>query len=223
MGTQIYLAISNTAVGHLIQNMSDKKYKVVILGDSTVGKSSILFRLKFSSFSGKQEATIGCEFFAKTIELPERRERPVKLLIWDTAGQEVFRAFTPNFLRGALAGIIVYDITSRESFEHVDGWLEDLRKVRGEEAIVAIVGNKCDLDQGNGARQVSTAEGEALAKKHGAKIFREASAKTGHGVEAVFEDVARDLTTTQFQESGARNDTVDVSGAGQPEKKKGCC
>merc|ERR1712195_261079 len=71
------------------KNMSDKKYKVVILGDSTVGKSSILFRLKFSSFSGKQEATIGCEFFAKTIELPERRERPVKLLIWDTAGQEV--------------------------------------------------------------------------------------------------------------------------------------
>eukprot|EP00657_Telonema_sp_P-1_P006359 TRINITY_DN2479_c0_g1_i1.p1 TRINITY_DN2479_c0_g1~~TRINITY_DN2479_c0_g1_i1.p1 ORF type:complete len:150 (+),score=40.60 TRINITY_DN2479_c0_g1_i1:182-631(+) len=123
------------------QHMSDKKYKVVILGDSTVGKSSILFRLKFSSFSGKQEATIGCEFFAKTIELPERRERPVKLLIWDTAGQEVFRSFTPNFLRGALAGIIVYDITSRESFDHVDGWLEDLRKVRGDEAIVAIVGN----------------------------------------------------------------------------------
>merc|ERR1711934_658688 len=178
--------------------MSDKKYKVVILGDSTVGKPSILFRLKFSSFSGKQEATIGCEFFAKTIELPERRERPVKLLIWDTAGQEVFRSFPPNFLRGALAGIIVYDITSRESFEHVEGWLDDLRKVRGDEAIVALVGNKCDLDQGNGARQVTTAEGEALAAKWGAKIFREASAKTGHNVEAVFEDVARDLTTAQL-------------------------
>merc|ERR1712188_282230 len=164
--------------------MSDKKYKVVILGDSTVGKSSILFRLKFSSFSGKQEATIGCEFFAKTIELPERRERPVKLLIWDTAGQEVFRSFTPNFLRGALAGIIVYDITSRESFNN--------------------------------------AEGEALAAKYGAKIFREASAKTGHNVEAVFEDVARDLTTAQFADTQGPSGTVDVAGGDQP-KKKGCC
>merc|ERR1712195_26894 len=219
---KIYLAISNTAVGHLIQNMSDKKYKVVILGDSTVGKSSILFRLKFSSFSGKQEATIGCEFFAKTIELPERRERPVKLLIWDTAGQEVFRSFTPNFLRGALAGIIVYDITSRESFEHVDGWLDDLRKVRGDEAIVALVGNKCDLDSG-GARQVTFAEGEALAQKWGAKIFREASAKTGHGVEAVFEDVARDLTTAQFADGAQNAGIVNVGGAEPEGKKKGCC
>merc|ERR1712199_64412 len=145
----------------------DKKYKVVILGDSTVGKSSILFRLKFSSFSGKQEATIGCEFFAKTIELPERRERPVKLLIWDTAGQEVFRSFTPNFLRGALAGIICYDITNRESFEHAAGWLEDLRKARGDEAIVALVGNKVDMDS---ARQVSTAEGQAKKKEFGAAV-----------------------------------------------------
>jgi len=203
--------------------MSDKKYKVVILGDSTVGKSSILFRLKFSSFSGKQEATIGCEFFAKTIELPERRERPVKLLIWDTAGQEVFRSFTPNFLRGALAGIIVYDITSRESFNNVEGWLDDLRKVRGDEAIVALVGNKCDLDQGNGARQVTTAEGEALAAKYGAKIFREASAKTGHNVEAVFEDVARDLTTAQFADTQGPSGTVDVAGGDSGGKKKGCC
>eukprot|EP00658_Telonema_sp_P-2_P003658 TRINITY_DN11369_c0_g1_i6.p2 TRINITY_DN11369_c0_g1~~TRINITY_DN11369_c0_g1_i6.p2 ORF type:complete len:141 (-),score=41.24 TRINITY_DN11369_c0_g1_i6:517-939(-) len=117
----------------------------------------------------------------------------------------------------------VYDITSRESFEHVDGWLEDLRKVRGDEAIVAIVGNKCDLDQGNGARQVTTAEGEALAQKHGAKIFREASAKTGHGVEAVFEDVARDLTTAQFAENTTANNTVQVSGGNSTEKKKGCC
>merc|ERR1712167_303703 len=91
---------------------ADKKYKVVMLGDSTVGKSSILYRLKFSSFSGKQESTIGCEFFAKPIPIPERPDNPVKLLIWDTAGQEVFRSFTPNFLRGALAGIICYDHTS---------------------------------------------------------------------------------------------------------------
>merc|ERR1711977_298580 len=210
-------------MGTLYAAMSDKKCKVVILGDSTVGKSSILFRLQISGLTGCSQATIGCEFFAKTIELPERRERPVKLLIWDTAGQEVFRSFTPNFLRGALAGIIVYDITSRESFEHVEGWLDDLRKVRGDEAIVALVGNKCDLDQGNGARQVTTAEGEALAAKWGAKIFREASAKTGHNVEAVFEDVARDLTTAQFADTQGASNTVDVSGGDSGGKKKGCC
>merc|ERR1712070_932238 len=91
MGTAALTAMTTIA--------ADKKYKVVMLGDSTVGKSSILYRLKFSSFSGKQESTIGCEFFAKPIPIPERPDQPVKLLIWDTAGQEVFRSFTPNLLR----------------------------------------------------------------------------------------------------------------------------
>merc|ERR1712159_388085 len=177
---------------------ADKKYKVVMLGDSTVGKSSILYRLKFCAFSGKQESTIGCEFFAKPIPIPERQD-PVKLLIWDTAGQEVFRSFTPNFLRGALAGIICYDITSRESFEHAAGWLEDLKKARGDEAIVALVGNKVDLE---GQRQVSTAEGEAKAKEFGAKVFRETSAKSGLNIDQVFEDVARQLTTAPFVGGG---------------------
>merc|ERR1711904_662429 len=157
---------------------ADKKYKVVMLGDSTVGKSSILYRLKFSSFSGKQESTIGCEFFAKPIPIPERPDQPVKLLIWDTAGQEVFRSFTPNFLRGALAGIICYDITNRESFDHAVGWLDDLKKARGEVAIVALVGNKVDLENPpHCARAVSTAEGEEKAKEFGAVVFRETSAK----------------------------------------------
>merc|ERR1711918_238010 len=178
---------------------ADKKYKVVMLGDSTVGKSSILYCLKFGQFSGKQESTIGCEFFAKPIAIPERPDNPVKLLIWDTAGQEVFRSFTPNFLRGALAGIICYDITNRESFDHAVGWLDDLKKARGEEAIVALVGNKVDLD---GQRQVSTQEGEAKAKEFGAKVFRETSAKSGLNIDQVFEDVARNLTTAPFTNMG---------------------
>merc|ERR1712178_250944 len=175
--------------------LGDKKYKVVMLGDSTVGKSSILYRLKFSQFSGKQESTIGCEFFAKPIPLPERPDQPVKLLIWDTAGQEVFRSFTPNFLRGALAGIICYDITNRESFEHAAGWLEDLKKARGEEAIVALVGNKVDLEA---ARQVPRADAEAKAKEFKAAVFHETSAKSGQSIDQVFEDVARQLTTAPF-------------------------
>merc|ERR1712159_316209 len=165
----------------------DKKYKVVMLGDSTVGKSSILYRLKFSQFSGKQESTIGCEFFAKPIPLPERPDQPVKLLIWDTAGQEVFRSFTPNFLRGAVAGIICYDITSRATFENALSWLDDLRKARGDEAIVALVGNKVDMDS---ARQVSFAEGQAKAKEFRAAVFHETSAKSGTNIDKVFEDLA---------------------------------
>merc|ERR1711988_1259741 len=215
MGQRQALVIST----HTMAIAADKKYKVVMLGDSTVGKSSILFRLKFSSFSGKQEATIGCEFFAKTIELPERRERPVKLLIWDTAGQEVFRSFTPNFLRGALAGIICYDITNRESFEHAAGWLADLTKARGDEAIVALVGNKVDLD---GQRQVSTAEGEAKAKEFGAKVFRETSAKSGLNIDQVFEDVARNLTTAPFTSMGGAGGGGDVLRLDNNNDKKGC-
>merc|ERR1712070_1129076 len=183
MGTAALTAMTTIA--------ADKKYKVVMLGDSTVGKSSILYRLKFSSFSGKQESTIGCEFFAKPIPIAERPDQPVKLLIWDTAGQEVFRSFTPNFLRGALAGIICYDITNRESFEHAAGWLEDLRKARGDEAIVALVGNKVDMDT---ARQVSFAEGQAKAKEFKAAVFHETSAKSGANIDKVFEDLARELT-----------------------------
>merc|ERR1712205_124261 len=211
-------AIGNTQTRReQLINMSDKKYKVVILGDSTVGKSSILFRLKFSSFSGKQEATIGCEFFAKTIELPERRERPVKLLIWDTAGQEVFRSFTPNFLRGALAGIICYDITNRESFEHASGWLEDLKKARGDEAIVALVGNKVDMDT---ARRVSFAEGQAKAKEFRAAVFHETSAKSGTNIDKVFEDLARELTN---RGAGAESSqSLDLNKPEDKDKKQGC-
>lgn len=195
-----------------------------MLGDSTVGKSSILYRLKFSSFSGKQESTIGCEFFAKPIPIPERPDQPVKLLIWDTAGQEVFRSFTPNFLRGALAGIICYDITNRESFEHASGWLEDLKKARGDEAIVALVGNKVDLD---GQRQVSTAEAEAKAQQFGALVFQETSAKSGLNIDKVFEDVARKLTTAPFVNAmsgngGGGNEVSLKPGGGAEGDKKGC-
>merc|ERR1711988_1405496 len=195
MGQRQALVIST----HTMAIAADKKYKVVMLGDSTVGKSSILYRLKFSSFSGKQESTIGCEFFAKPIPIAERPDQPVKLLIWDTAGQEVFRSFTPNFLRGALAGIICYDITNRESFEHAAGWLEDLKKARGEEAIVALVGNKVDLEA---QRQVSRADAEAKAKEFGAVVFHETSAKSGLNIDQVFEDVARNLTTAPFTNMG---------------------
>jgi len=200
---------------------ADKKYKVVMLGDSTVGKSSILYRLKFSSFSGKQESTIGCEFFAKPIPIPERPDQPVKLLIWDTAGQEVFRSFTPNFLRGALAGIICYDITNRESFEHAAGWLEDLKKARGEEAIVALVGNKVDLE---GQRQVPRADAEAKAKEFGAVVFHETSAKSGLSIDLVFEDVARQLTTASFSNVGGDPNTTNlVNPNGGEQKKQGGC
>merc|ERR1711977_703036 len=197
--------------------LGDKKYKVVMLGDSTVGKSSILYRLKFSSFSGKQESTIGCEFFAKPIPIPERPDQPVKLLIWDTAGQEVFRSFTPNFLRGALAGIICYDITNRESFEHAAGWLEDLRKARGDEAIVALVGNKVDMDT---ARQVSFAEGQAKAKEFRAAVFHETSAKSGTNIDKVFEDLARELTNRGAM--GEASTGLDLGKADDKDKKQGC-
>jgi len=202
---------------------ADKKYKVVMLGDSTVGKSSILYRLKFSSFSGKQESTIGCEFFAKPIPIPERPDQPVKLLIWDTAGQEVFRSFTPNFLRGALAGIICYDITNRESFEHASGWLEDLKKARKDEAIVALVGNKVDLEAN---RQVSRLEGEAKAKEFGALVFHETSAKSGASIELVFEDIARQLTTAANSSHHSSSGPI-VDPARQPQengqgKQAGC-
>lgn len=116
------------------------KPKVVLLGDSSVGKTSILKRLKFNSFDNLTTSTIGCEFFAKDFLVGEKK---VKLLIWDTAGQEVFRCFTSNFLRGAKIVLIVYSVNSKESFLNLENWINETEKMKN--LSIVIVGSKSDL------------------------------------------------------------------------------
>jgi len=121
----------------------DALFKVILVGDSGVGKTSLLARLTGKSFNFNQKATIGVEFAVKTLEL-EGGAR-VKLQIWDTAGQERYRSISKSYYRGAVAGIIVYDITDHNSFEHIEKWVKELRENAKDVAVIMLCGNKRDL------------------------------------------------------------------------------
>lgn len=163
-----------------------EKYKLVFLGDPGVGKTSIITRFMYDTFDASYQATIGIDFLSKTMYLDDRT---VRLQLWDTAGQERFRSLIPSYIRDSSVAVIVYDLSSKQSFENTKKWLSDVRSERGHDVVVIIVGNKTDLSD---ARQVTIEEGEALAKELGA-LFIETSAKVGYNVSALFRKVATTL------------------------------
>ena len=155
------------------------KYKLIFLGDQAVGKSCILNRFMNDTFSEEYQATIGLDFQSKNIQIDNQ---DINLLLYDTAGQEKFRSLIPMYTRDAKIILLVYDITSKESFNHISDWLKDLTTVKKEEVIFALVGNKIDLDD---KREVTYEEGENFAKEH-EYIFSEIIAKTGDGFQELF-------------------------------------
>lgn len=180
---------------------SIRSHKVVLVGDSSVGKTSIIGKLMYDAFDSHYQATIGIDFVPKVIHLSP--ERSVKLQLWDTAGQERFRSLIPSYLRDMSACLVVYDITNRKSFESVKQWIDDARKERGEDAsfVTFLVGNKKDLGDD---RQVTAEEGEALAQKLSC-LFAEVSAKSGTGVNELFTLIATKMPV----ESAARASISD--------------
>ncbi|CAL9110807.1 unnamed protein product [Musa textilis] len=154
-------------------------FKYIIIGDTGVGKSCLLLQFTDKRFQPVHDLTIGVEFGARMITLDSK---PIKLQIWDTAGQESFRSITRSYYRGAAGALLVYDITRRETFNHLASWLEDARQHTNPNMTIMLIGNKCDLAH---RRAVSTEEGERFAKEHGL-IFMEASAKTAQNVEEAF-------------------------------------
>lgn len=185
----------------------DYVLKFVIIGDAAVGKSSLLVRLTDQRFISKPDPTLGVEFGSKLIAIPEEG-KTVKLQCWDTAGTESFRSITRSYYRGAAGALLVYDVTSRASFEHTRSWLADVREHADPNLTCILVANKVDLcaDEGEeGAatppqsvrsgrkqREVSRAEAERYAKEEGL-LFLEASAKTGENVDRAFEEATRDI------------------------------
>ena len=163
-----------------------KKFKLVFLGEQSVGKTSLITRFMYDSFDSTYQATIGIDFLSKTMYL---EDRTVRLQIWDTAGQERFRSLIPSYIRDSSAAVVVYDISSTNSFAQVDRWIEDVRTERGGEVIIILVGNKTDLTD---KRRVSMEQGERRAKELGV-LFIESSAKTGHNVKQLFRRVAASL------------------------------
>ncbi|KAI8982281.1 P-loop containing nucleoside triphosphate hydrolase protein [Mycotypha africana] len=163
--------------------------KYIIVGDSGVGKSCLLLQFTDKRFYAGRELTIGVEFGTRFISLKDGKQ--IKLQIWDTAGQESFRSITQSYYRGAAGALLVYDISRRETFEHVSTWLSDVRRHANPNTTIVLVGNKCDLDERR--RQVTREEGEKFAKDNDIPLFIETSAKSSENVEEVFSITAEDV------------------------------
>ncbi len=162
-------------------------YKICVLGDGGVGKTSMVLRYCENSFKENYIMTIGSNFSTKSVELPDYPEFNVKLQIWDLAGQKHFSFVRPPFYRGATGLIYVYDLTRRSSFSNLAEWKDEAEKVIGTKPSV-LVGNKLDLAN-QGKREVSPQDGEALKGEIGSMRYFEGSAKEGTEVEAIFTEM----------------------------------
>ncbi len=157
--------------------------KLLMIGDSNVGKSSMLLKYINNQFSNTFITTIGIDFQIKYLKVNDKN---VKLQLWDTAGQERFRTITTSYFRGAQGCIVTYDVTNKESFNNIKRWMEDIHLQCGKNIDVFIVANKIDLDLD---RLISQEEGENLAKKYKVPYF-ECSAKSGKNIEETFFNIA---------------------------------
>uniref|UniRef100_A0A7N0SVS7 Ras-related protein RABA3 n=1 Tax=Kalanchoe fedtschenkoi TaxID=63787 RepID=A0A7N0SVS7_KALFE len=157
----------------------DYVFKVVVIGDSGVGKTQILSRFAKDDFCLDSKSTIGVEFQTRTITIGGK---VIKAQIWDTAGQERYRAVTSAYYRGALGAMVVYDITKRQSFDHVARWVEELKIHADTSTVISLIGNKADLAD---SRAVPTEDAVEFAEEQGL-FFSEASARSGEKVESSF-------------------------------------
>ncbi|KAG2235792.1 hypothetical protein INT48_001018 [Thamnidium elegans] len=189
-----------------------RKFKLVFLGEQSVGKTSLITRFMYDTFDNTYQATIGIDFLSKTMYL---EDRTVRLQLWDTAGQERFRSLIPSYIRDSSVAVVVYDITSRISFQNTSKWIEDVRAERGTEVIIVLVGNKTDL---NDKREVTLEEGEKKANDCNV-MFIETSAKAGHNVKTLFRRIAQALPGMDTEVVGGKeqidlntSDTTESSG-----------
>mmetsp|Transcript_3860 Transcript_3860/g.5868 ORF Transcript_3860/g.5868 Transcript_3860/m.5868 type:complete len:217 (+) Transcript_3860:157-807(+) len=164
----------------------DLLYKIVLIGDSGAGKTSLVTRYVSDKFDASSISTIGVEYGAKTVSV---NSKVVKAQIWDTAGQDRFRAIAKQYYRNAFGAIIVFDITQRMSFENVKRWLTEVRDVAPQDVVTMLVGNKADLKQ---HRAVSTEEARAFASQEQMN-FMETSAKDSENVSVAFEKLVAEI------------------------------
>ena len=199
--------------------MSDSitSIKIVLLGDSGVGKTSIVAQYVSGSAPDSIKPTVGAAFFTKEISF---NKMPLELLIWDTAGQEVYRGLAPMYYRSAKIAIIVFDITNTRSFDSVSYWVKELKENVDGNLTIVVCGNKCDLEEG---RNVPRETAQKKIEEYGA-FYVETSASTGLNVERLFQ-----LSIQKYLESstGGSEDelkTIDVNApSASTEQKKKCC
>ncbi|KAJ8418633.1 hypothetical protein AAFF_G00001320, partial [Aldrovandia affinis] len=180
-----------------------RKFKLVFLGEQSVGKTSLITRFMYDSFDNTYQATIGIDFLSKTMYL---EDRTVRLQLWDTAGQERFRSLIPSYIRDSTVAVVVYDITNVNSFQQTSKWIDDVRTERGSDVIIMLVGNKTDLAD---KRQITIEEGEQRAKELNV-MFIETSAKTGYNVKQLFRRVAAALPGMESMQETSKEGMIDI-------------
>ncbi|WP_287582952.1 Rab family GTPase [Candidatus Borrarchaeum sp.] len=182
--------------------MSQFIFKIIAIGDGTVGKTSIIRRFVHEEFNPKYVKTIGVSHALKRLFIGDN---DVTLTIWDTGGQELFDCVRPQYYRGASGGFVIFDVTNKDSFDHLDKWFNDLNNQCSGITII-VIGNKIDLEAD---RVISTEEGEQYALQKGVKFF-ETSAKTGENVIDVMEELAKlILSERKVKTSEKTKKTVD--------------
>lgn len=165
--------------------------KVILLGDSGVGKSSIAQRYCHNTFSDSHDVTIGAAYLQQTVVLPD--DQQVKLHIWDTGGSERFRTMVSLYYRDAAAAIICYDVTDETSFESVNYWVGEMERNAGENFVMALAGNKIDSVTSGNARAVPLEMSRKVARQHN-MVHEDTSAKTGQGIVELFGELAQRIS-----------------------------
>ena len=206
------------------ENSYELLYKIIIIGDTGVGKSNILSRYLKDEFREDSKSTVGVELGTKFLKI---KDMGAKLQIWDTAGQERYKSITSSYYKGSHGCFIVYDITNEKTFENVDNWFKQAQKEASKEVSIILVGNKCDLEN---ERKISKEKGEEKAKTLNCPFF-ETSALSKIKIEDIFTEMINNI----FEKTGGgKNDDDDIEiindndnavnlDAKEQPKKKGCC
>ncbi|KAI1726869.1 ras family domain-containing protein [Ditylenchus destructor] len=194
----------------------DVLFKLLLIGDSGVGKTCVLYRFSDDAFNATFISTIGIDFKIKTIELKGKK---IKLQIWDTAGQERFHTITTSYYRGAMGIMLVYDITNAKSFDNIAKWLRNIDEHASEDVVKMLLGNKCDMAD---RRVISKERGERIAIDHGIR-FLETSAKANINIDKAFYDLAEAILDRMPDQNvidtGSRVRPVDHDNS----SKQRCC
>ena len=205
-------------------NSFELLYKIIIIGDTCVGKSNILSRYLKDEFKEESKATVGVELGTKFLKI---KDIGAKLQIWDTAGQERYRSITSSYYKGSHGCFIVYDITNEATFQNVDKWFEQAKKEASKDVSIILVGNKCDLEN---ERKISKEQGKEKAKNFNCPFF-ETSALSKINIDDIFKEIVNNIFERTGGPKGEEDDIEIVNendkpvnlNTEEPAKKKGCC